>query len=79
MGNASEKVTYVLVYTQDGLEYKGQLHYSGGRETPHDLTIRHPKLIVRDEKWKVLREIRMGNEILFNEKDIKRIVFFRKV
>jgi hypothetical protein len=77
--NASKKISYVLVYTKDGLEYKGQLHYSGGEETPQEITIRKPKLILRDKNWKVLREIEMGKEILFRESDIKRIVFFNEV
>jgi hypothetical protein len=76
---ASKRVSYILIYTQDGLEYKGQLHYSGGVETLHEITMREPKLILRDKNWKVLREIKMGEEILFGEKDIKRIVFFEKV
>jgi len=79
LNNASERVSYILVYTQDGLEYKGKLHYSGGEETPHAITIRKPKLILRNKNWKVLREIDLGKEILFREKDIKRIVFFKEV
>jgi len=70
---------YVLVYTQNGLEYKGELHYANGKETSKEMTIRKPKLILRDKKWKVLREIKMGKEILFTEKDIQRVVFFERV
>lgn len=70
---------YVLVYTQNGLEYKGELHYASGKETSKEMTIRKPKLILRDKKWKVLREIKMGKEILFTEKDIQRVVFFERV
>jgi len=76
--NASKRISYVLVYTQDGLEYKGQLHYSGGVETAHEITIRKPKLVLRDKNWKLLKEINMGEEILFGEEDIKRIIFFKK-
>jgi hypothetical protein len=76
---ASTRISDVLIYTQDGLEYRGRLHYSGGEETPREVTIRKPKLILRDKNWKVLREINMGEEILFGEKDIKRIVFFKEV
>lgn len=77
--NASKRISWVLVYTQDECEYKGQLHYSGGEETPHGITIRKPRLILRDDNWKVTKEIKMGEEILFGETDIKRIVFFKKV
>lgn len=70
---------YVLIYSKNGLEYKGQLHYSGGKETAKEITIRKPKLILRDKNWKMLREIKMGEEILFTEKDIQRIVFFERV
>ena len=70
---------YVLVYTQNGLEYKGELHYAGGKESPKEIAIRKPKLILRNKNWKVLREIKRGKEILFTEKDIQRVVFFERV
>lgn len=76
MGKASEKGAWVIVYTKNGLEYKGQLHWSGkGQVTPREITIRKPKLILRDDTWKVLKEIKMGKEIFFTEEDIQRIVF----
>jgi len=71
---------YVIVYTGDGLEYKGILHYYTGRgEGKKELTIRKPKLILRGKNWNVIEEIEVGKEILFTEKDVKRVVFFREV
>jgi len=76
---ASRKGSWVIVYTKGGREYKGILHYSGGKGERHEISIRKPKLILRDDKWKVLDEIVMGKEIFFKEEDLQRIVFFKEV
>lgn len=76
---ASRKGSWVIVYTKDKREYKGILHYSGGKGERHEVSIRKPKLILRDNKWKVLNEIEMGKEIFFKEEDLQRIVFFKEV
>jgi len=76
---ASKKGSWVIVYTKDGHEYKGILHYSGGGDSPREISIRRPKLILRDNKSKVSKEAKMGKEVLFQEKDIQRIVFFKEV
>lgn len=73
----SEKGGYLIVYTHNGLEYKGKLHFSGKNETSKELVIREPKQILRDKEWKVIGEIEMGNELLFTEKDVQRVVFFK--
>lgn len=76
---ASKKGCWVIIYTKDGNEYKGILHYSGGKGEPREMSIRKPKLILRDDDWKVKREIKMGKEIFFKEADLQRIVFFKEV
>lgn len=76
---ASKKGSWVIVCTKDGHEYKGILHYSGGGDSPREISIRRPKLILRDKKLKVSKEVKMGKEILFQEKDVQRIVFFKEV
>jgi len=79
MKQASKKGCWVIVYTNDGREYKGYLHYSGGGDSPREISIRSPKLILRDNKFKVLKEVEMGKEIFFQEKDLQRIMFFKEV
>ena len=73
-----KKHLWVVVYTEKGLEYKGRLHIYGTKgEHPRELVIEKPKLIKRNKEGKVLNEIKMGSEILFLQKDIRRIVFLQ--
>ena len=65
---------YVMVYTDDGCEYKGWIHFYDKTEDKQELIIGDPKLILRDKNWKVLKEIKMGHEMLFTQKDIRRVV-----
>ena len=74
----SKKNPWVIVYTENGLEYKGRLHIYGTKgEYPRELVIEKPKLIQRNSEGKVLKETKMGSEILFLQKDIRRIVFLQ--
>jgi hypothetical protein len=66
----------MMVYTNDGLEYKGELHMAGTDQERRDVVMRKPKLILRDKDWNIKNEIEMGKEILFVEGDIRRVVFF---
>lgn len=80
MGRANQKNSWVIIHTENGLEYKGILHIYGTKgEHPRELVIEKPKLILRDNNGKVLNEVRMGREILFLQKDIRRIVFFKSL
>lgn len=65
---------YVLVYTEDGREYKGWIQYADKNEEKSELVLGDPKLILRDSRWKVLDEIKIGHNLLFTEKDIRRVV-----
>jgi len=76
---ASKEGCWVIVYTEDGREYKGTLHRSGGGDYPSEISIRDPKQILRDDQFKIKREIPVGLEILFREKDIRRVVFFEEI
>ena len=76
--NASKKVSWIIVYTNDGEEYMGTLHHNSGSDDPREVTIRNPTKIVRLETGEI-NEITWGKEILFPEKDIKRIVFNSEV
>jgi hypothetical protein len=75
MAVASKEGRWVFVYTEDGREYKGNLYRSASRDYPSEMSIRDPKIILRDDQFKVKREIPFGKEILFREKDIRRVVF----
>ena len=79
MVEAGKTGSWVMVYTDDGHEYLGTLHYSGIGEEPREITIRRPTRIIRDDDGKVKREFDVGKEILFREDDVKRVVFFREV
>ncbi|GAI26937.1 unnamed protein product, partial [marine sediment metagenome] len=64
----SKKGGYVIVYTHDGSEYKGELHFAGIELDPKELVIKNPKLIIRDKNLRVLKEIEIGKEILHRNK-----------
>jgi len=63
----------ILVFTKDGREYKGWIKLYDCTEDRYELIIGDPEFILRDDKWKVLQEIKMGSEMLFTQKDILRI------
>ncbi len=69
------KGSYVLVYTEDGRDFKGMVkHYTAG-EPPYQLLVEKPKLILRDEKFNVLSELEYGKRVLFTGNTIKEVVF----
>ena len=70
---------FVIIYTESGLEYKGFVHLSGAEQDSKELSIKYPKLILRDKDWNIVDEIAMGKEILFTERDIRRVLFFEKL
>jgi hypothetical protein len=71
---------WVIVHTEKGLEYKGRTHVYGTEgENNRELVIEEPKLIIRDDEGKVIKELPMGAEILFLQNDIKHIVFLEKL
>lgn len=74
-----ESGSWLIVYTSDGKEYKGILHYYATQEEKRELSIRKPLWIIRDENLNVIDEVEMGKEIFFKDSDIKRIVFFKEV
>lgn len=67
---------WVIVYTENGLEYKGRIHIYGTEgDYRRELVIEEPKLIQRNGDGKVKCEIKIGKEILFSQKDIRRVAF----
>lgn len=76
---AADKGSYVLVYTSNGEEYKGELLLGSVAEAPKEIVIKNPKLIVRDSDWRVKTEFEIGKAMVFNESDIRRIVFLKDI
>jgi hypothetical protein len=70
---------WAIVYTENGSEYKGKVHMMGIEENPREILLRNPVWIVRNETHDVIKEIAMGTEILFTEKDVRRIVLFDNI
>jgi hypothetical protein len=72
---------FVIVYTQNGSEYKGKLHYVGvgEKDGSSSLIVESPKLIRRDKEWVIIEEVEMGKEMLFTDKDVSRVLFFDSI
>ena len=79
MREASKEGSWVIIYTSDGHEYLGTLHYSGMKDFSKEVSIRNPIQVYRDSKGNLEEKVEFGKEILFSEKDILRIVFFNEV
>jgi len=71
--------SFVLIYTSDGKEYKGELMRAGISEAPREIVLKEPKMIFRDSKGFVVNEFNVGTTMLFNEKDILRVAFLKKI
>lgn len=76
---AAKKGSYVLVYTSNNEEYKGELLAGGVSEAPREIVIKNPKRILRDSKLAVKTEFETGRTMLLNESDIRRIVFLKDI
>jgi len=79
MTTASKEGSWVIIYTTKGQEYKGALHYSGGKGFSKEVSIRKPKQIFRDSNGNFLEQVEIGKEMLFSGDDIARIAFFQEV
>ena len=72
--------SYALVYTTDGKEYKGEVCLAGiGEDSPKEVVLNNPIIILRDEKFKILDEVENGKVMLFNVSDIRRIAFLNDI
>lgn len=69
---------WIIVFTTDGKEYEGVLNYYGEEHEQKDISILSPIKILRDEKFNIIGEIDLGEEMYFTEKNIARILFFKK-
>lgn len=64
----------VSIITSDEKEYSGRFETTSTEEFPREIVITIPKLIIRDEKGKILFKKNMGKQILFTKEDIKRVI-----
>lgn len=76
---AAKQGSYVLVYTSNNEEYKGELLIGSISEAPKEIVIKNPKLILRNPDFTIRNEIELGNSMIFNESDIRRIVFLKEI
>ena len=68
--------SHALIYTTDGKEYKGVVCIAGiGEDSPKEVVLNNPKLILRDKNFRILSEIINGKVMLFKESDVRRVVF----
>jgi len=63
----------LIIFTSDGLEFKGWVGLSGKEDNRLELILEHPVLVIRDEDRMVNSETPYGERMLFTEGDIKRI------
>lgn len=76
---SQDEDVWLLVYTTDGKEYKGTLDYFDAGEEPNSISIKRPIQILRDDDFRVTEEFEMGEEIIFKEHDISRVVSLSEV
>lgn len=79
MKAAASAGSYVLVYTSDNKEYKGELLFGSISEAQKEIVIKNPKLITREPNLEVKSELELGKNILFIESDIRRIVYLNDI
>jgi hypothetical protein len=76
---AAEEGTYVLVYTANNEEYKGELQSAGVAESPKEIVVKNPKLILRNADLSIKSEMKIGTCMIFNENDVRRVVFLKDI
>ena len=74
-----EEGCWVLVYTSDGKEFKGSLKYFDTGNDANSITIINPRQVIRNDKYEVINEFPLTEEILFTKENISRIAFFTEV
>jgi hypothetical protein len=75
MNDVWKEGAWVAVFTTTGQEYRGFLNYLGGEGQPKEITIKEPTFVLRDKNWTLLKEVSVGEQMYFSEKDIARILF----
>jgi hypothetical protein len=70
-----EKDVFVLVHTVLGQEIMGRLDSMGTGDSPKELRLLEPQMIIRDKSYKARKKLRLGKQMFVSEKDIESIAF----
>jgi hypothetical protein len=70
-----ETDVFVSVHTVLGEEIMGRLHSVGTGDSPKDVRLVDPVMIIRDKGQKATKKMRLGREMFISEKSIQSIVF----
>jgi hypothetical protein len=58
-----------------GQEIMGRLHSIGTGDSPKDVRLLEPQMIIRGKNYKAREKIRLGKEMFISEKDTQSIAF----
>jgi len=79
MRNYAKGGSWITVFTKTGDEYNGQYNIASmSEEEKREIIISKPIQIIRGTDKKKTKEIKWGEEMIFTEEDIARVLFFRK-
>jgi len=75
---ASKKTggTWMTIITKDSKEYTGGLRHTGISDDRREIVLNRPIQIFRDASGVSTGEMELGQELLFTEDDIARILFY---
>ena len=66
---------FVKVYTSQGQEVRSRLVSIGTGDSPKDILLRKPELIIRSRSLRATNVLDLGNEMFISAADIRRIAF----
>lgn len=79
MENYAKGGSWITVFTKTGDEYNGQYNMASmSEEEKREIIMSKPIQIIRDNNKKKIKEMKWGEEMIFTEGDIARVLFFRK-
>jgi hypothetical protein len=70
-----EKGVFVLVHTVLDQEIMGKLHSIGTGDSPKDMRLLDPVMVIRDKGLNARKQMRLGKEIYLSEKDVQSVAF----
>jgi len=53
----------------------GQLQSVGTGDSPKELRLLHPKMIIREKSYEATKELRLGKQMFISEQDVQSIAF----
>ena len=72
------KKAWLFVQSVDGKEYYGSLAAASVEGEPREILLLSPRLVKRSEDGQLESLVPIGEEMLFLESDIRRVVFYSK-